>query len=258
MSSSIIRNYYYNPKYGFQSPLRIYQKIKQKHHGITLNQVKTFINNQCTQQIHSQLKPKITDFNQIIAYSFGELITDLLDLSLYKNYNHNYRYILIVQDIESRYLFTYPLKTKSAEEVLDAFKVIQTEIKFPIVSITADEGNEFKNSQFQNHFKDVPIFFKDPELHNSSLAITDRMCRTIRDLLKRYMTANDTHNWIDVLDDITDNINRSVNRTIMNTPKSIYNQTATNNQIIRPPPPKLKVGDKVRIKVSGSAFNTKH
>jgi hypothetical protein len=254
-----LHEHYYNPRTGFRSAQKIYRALKPENPTLTLKTVKEFVNAQSTHQVHQVKRNSTNDYNQTLPNGFGELCTDLLDLSIYKQYNNGFRYVLLVQDVYSRELFTMPLKSKNALDVLRAFYAIESNLKFKITSITADKGSEFNNERFRHFFKNVKLFFKDPELHNSALAITDRMCRTIRDILKKYLTAQNSFKWVAVVQDITDNINNSRNRIIKNTPESVYNATATNDQVIRKRPPQLEIGQKVRIRnYDTNAFNRKH
>ena len=225
---------------------------------ITLKKIQDTLNNQNTNQIHSNIRIKPTDYNQIISYGFGELCTDILDLSVYQKENEGYRYLLLVQDIESRFLFVAPMKKKDTETVLHEFKKIEYAFQYPIKSITADKGSEFTNTMFRNYFKNVQLYFKEPEMHNSALSIIDRMCLTIRNLLKRYFTANGNHIWISIINRLIKNINTTENRGINAIPEQVYLGQDTNNQVIRPPPPQLKIGQKVRIRNNVVSFNRKH
>jgi len=46
---------------------------------------------------------------------------DLLDVQAYEKYNDNYKYILCVIDVFSKFLFLVPVKTKSGTEVTTMF-----------------------------------------------------------------------------------------------------------------------------------------
>ena len=127
-------------------------------------------------------------------------------MNYYTKFNKDLRWILIVQDVFSRRIFLRSLKNKTGSVVLNAFKHIEDEFKemgYEIQSLVMDSGVEFKNQLFLNHFKqlenDGKIFFKNPELHNSALAIVDRSIRTCRDIFKRLFVKNDNLVWIDSL-----------------------------------------------------------
>ena len=116
----IIKNTYYNPKTGFQSSIKLYKKLKIKYPEISLSKISDVINAQQTHQIHTIPKLTTEHYNQTRAFGFGEIQMDLLDLSVYKSQNNQFRYILMATDIYSRKLFTRPLKTKNARETLNA------------------------------------------------------------------------------------------------------------------------------------------
>ena len=62
--NQLIKDTYYDPSPGFQSANQLYQKLKS--HGITLQQIKTFLNKQETQQLHKQ-PIKIKHYFPIVA-----------------------------------------------------------------------------------------------------------------------------------------------------------------------------------------------
>ena len=57
--------------------------------------------------------------------------TDLADVALIPNQNNDYRFILTVIDIFSRYASATPLKTKRGEEVATAFEDISKNGRIP-------------------------------------------------------------------------------------------------------------------------------
>lgn len=77
---------------------------------------------------------------------------DLQDVRNISKYNDGIQYILVLQDIFSRFLFTAPLKQKTAAEVIKGLrskpKVLRT-----------NKGSEFKN-------KWVKSFLKKEEVHS--------------------------------------------------------------------------------------------
>ena len=49
---------------------------------------------------------------------------DLMDVRNISKYNENYKYILVLQDVFSRFIFTAPLKNKTASEIINGLKSI--------------------------------------------------------------------------------------------------------------------------------------
>ena len=95
------------------------------------------------------------------------------------------------------------------------------ESKTIINSITCDEGTEFKNNQFEQFCSDnnINLYFVKGDGHK--LGIINRFHRTLKEKLTQHFIANDTVNWIDVIDTIIYNYNHSVNRGISIAPAKV-------------------------------------
>ena len=71
----------------------------------------------------------------------------LVDFSLLKSYNDNYKYILVVIDVFSKKAFTAYLKSKSSSDMIEAFEQVMPEIgKFS--KLQTDMGRGFLNLPF--------------------------------------------------------------------------------------------------------------
>ena len=72
----------------------------------------------------------------------------------YKNSNNErYRYIFIIIDNFSKYLWVIPLKNKYSKTKTDDFSNNLTTLKRKILKLESDRGLEFFNSIFQNFLK---------------------------------------------------------------------------------------------------------
>ena len=246
-TEDLIKKYYYNPKTGFTSAANLYKVIKEKHQGITLRSIKDFINRQQTHQIHTNKKIPLTEYNQIVVNGVGTWQIDLLDLSNYRSSNEGYRYIFMMIDVYSRFYFVEPLKAKTASECLLAFKKIEYAIEsdgYKVGVLEMDKGVEFNG--IVKTMKPDRVFFKKPNTHTLT-SIVERRNRTLRERLERYLTANGTLDWINVIQQLNNNINNSVNRSMKHTPSSIYQRKEKNDMDIREPPTELMIGQKVLI-----------
>ena len=255
---NILRNIYYDPSTGFQSKKKLYEAAKEK--GITKQQVDYFLNNQEVYQLHK--KPEVPKhYIPIIAKYPNEILQiDLLDISNLSSSNSGIHYILLAIDIFTRKVYVQPIKTKSAETVTRGFEQIIKETKPS--KIQADHGKEFINTEFKNLLKlnNIELQLIDVGDHNK-LGIINRFCRTIRELLNKYMTAYKTTRYIDVLDKLVANYNNSKHSTTLYSPnESIkhvneieklntirYNKAIQNET-------HFKIGDKVRCIVNLQAF----
>ena len=93
--------------------------------------------------------------NKIIYNHFDEiLIIDLADMINYKISNKKgFRYIFIVIDNFSKYLWAIPLKNKYSQTITNEFSNILTTSKRKPLKIESDRGSEFYNPIFQKFLK---------------------------------------------------------------------------------------------------------
>ena len=67
--------------------------------------------------------------------------------------NKGFRYIFIIIDIFSKYLWAILLKNKNSKTVTDVFSNIQTTSKRSLIKLESDRGFEWYNGIFQNILK---------------------------------------------------------------------------------------------------------
>lgn len=261
-NQEIIKSIFTNPSTGYKSSLNTYKTFKKLHPNlkITKKEVQEYINNLSTHQIHTNQKINKDDYNQITANGKGFFQIDLIDMGNYKSHNNNYRFILIGVDIESRYSFVIPLKTKKTQEVYDGFLKMYKQVekdKHRIYATYQDKGSEWNLIKKHKEDLNIKMFFKQVENHRGS-GIVDRRIRFFRDLLEKYFTQNNTLKWIDILDKINDNINNTINRTIKEEPVNVWTGKTSSKQEIKTndkPVDKFKVGDSVRVKNDTNNFS---
>ena len=110
-------------------------------------------------EIYSTPPRKIYPTN-IIVYNFVDEIwsIDLADFSDYKTSNNKgFRYIFIVIDNFSKYLWAIPLKNKYSQIITNEFSNLITTSKRKPNKLESDRGSEFFNSIFQNLLKSKNI-----------------------------------------------------------------------------------------------------
>ena len=121
---------------------------------------------------------------------------DLADVSDLKAENDNYKYLLFVIDVFSRFLWIQPLKDKTANNVIKALGVILSERKPQ--SIKSDKGSEFKNKYVQRYLskQNIHAYYSQNETKS---AIVERSIRTIKVALYRYFRHKQAYRYLDVI-----------------------------------------------------------
>jgi hypothetical protein len=185
--------------------------------------------------------------------------SDLAQLDQYTRENRGFKYILVVIDCFSKFLWTKPLKSKTGQEITKAMALIFKQSKRIPKNLVTDNGKEYYNSGFQNLMKQHGInHYSTFSILKASIA--ERVIRTIKEKLFRLFTLNGNHKWIDLLDQVTHNYNNSKHRTIGMKPKdvnksneqSILKSVYSHLKIVASQ--KFKVGDVVRISKAKHIF----
>ena len=156
--------------------------------------------------------------------------------------NKGYKYLLTCIDVYSRKVDVKPIKTKTGDVVLKAFKDIIDRMGI-CKNLNCDLGSEFIYSPFKKYCDDnhIEIWYSNPEQSNKN-AIIERFHRTLRNMILKYTVANGK-SYIDILPDLIDNYNSSYHRTIDGEPNDIWEGKTTNNQNIHRIETTFKVGD---------------
>ena len=204
-------------------------------------------------EIYSKPPVRYYPTNKIVYNNIDEIWSiDLADMSDYKiSDNKSYRYIFIVIDNFSKYLWAIPLKNKYSQTITNEFSNILTTSKRKPLRIESDRGTEFYNSIFQNFLK-VKNIQHYSRYTDKGPSIAERVIRTIRNLLKKPVFEKVKADWLSELQSIITKYNNTIHMSTKMTPiqaskksneKLVYNNLKDNKKIQKP---KYKLGDLVR------------
>ena len=144
---------------------------------------------------------------------------DLVDFSLLKSYNDNYKYILVVVDVFSKKAFTAYLKSKSSLDMIEAFERVMPEIgKFS--KLQTDMGREFLNRPFQTWLKQCHIDHFHRQNFDTKATIAERFIHMLKERLWRYFTYTNSRRYIEVLPALVKSYNNTHHRSIGRAPFS--------------------------------------
>lgn len=246
-----LKDLFYDPSVGLVGFDKFYEKVRNL--GYSEDEVRDFLRKQEISQVHRAANVKQRFIPIRAKYPKEQFQADLADFSKLSKWNRGIRYLLVVIDVYSRMLWVRPLKTK-AEATKELIAIIARENP---ENLSSDRGTEFTNNTLRIFLRDkgVKRWLSDPGEKNNTM-IVERVIRTIRDYIKKYMTAFSTRRYIDKLDNFILNYNNSVHSGIENIPKLTYEKRL---YVKREPVPiiNLKVGDKVRILQKPKLFDKK-
>ena len=164
--------------------------------------------------------------------------------------NKGFRYIFIIIDNYSKYLWAIPLKNKYSQTTTNEFSNILTTSKGRPLKIESDRGSEWYNSIFQNYLKGENIHHYS-RFTDKGPSIAERVM-TIRNLLKKPVFEQGNADWLSELPSVVKKYNNTIHNSIKMTPnqaskKSNERKVYSNLQDRRVrQKPKFKLGQLVR------------
>ena len=209
---------------------------------------KTFID-----EIYSKAPKKNYETNKITYNHTDEIWSiDLADFSDYKiSNNKGYRYIFIIIDNFSKFLWAIPLKNKYSQTITNEFSIILSTSKRKPIKIESDRGSEFYNSIFQNFLKSKNIQHYS-RYTDKGPSIAERVIRTVRNLLKKPVFEKGNADWVSELPSVIKQYNNTFHHSIKMTPiqaskksneKLVYSNLQDKRRKLNP---KFKLGQLVR------------
>ena len=137
-------------------------------------------------ELYSKAPRKNYETNKIKYDHIDEIWSiDLADFSDYKTSNNKgFRYMFIIIDNFSKYLWTIPLKNKYSQTITNEFSNNLTTSKRKPIKLESDRDTEFYNSIFQN-FLNIKNIQHYSRYTDKGPSIAERVIRTVRNLLKK-------------------------------------------------------------------------
>ena len=158
-------------------------------------------------------------FNPFIAHQPRDQIQmDLIIIDKLAHYNRGVKYLLVAIDCFSRKAVVVGIKKKTKEKTLEAIQLVFEELLPPKPkTVIFDKGTEFVNRLVTTYLDEHNIKHFNPSGRHKA-AIAERFNRTIQGMIYRYMTQNNTKNYIAVLDQLVESYNSRYHRTIRMSP----------------------------------------
>ena len=175
--------------------------------------------------------PQITKFRReriIPLYKDETWSADLIEKSSLSKYYNNYKFILTVIDIFTKYAWAVPLKNKSGLSITNGFKIVLSEhpqggceSRKP-EKLWVDRGSEFYNKTFKSLLKEYETKLYSTYSDLKAVFI-GRFNRTLLHIINKPMFTNGDGNWVNILNDAVVTYNNNIHSTINMTPVDASN-----------------------------------
>ncbi|VDI82510.1 Hypothetical predicted protein [Mytilus galloprovincialis] len=194
---SLLSKYYYDVggPASYASAEKLYHIVNAEGKKVGRYKIRRWLN---SQDNYSLQKTPRRSFKRIRVYTTGMnnlWDADLMDLKQFSKENENFKYVLVVVDCFSRYLWLQPLKNKTGET------------KSPLHLKRFSLSNGVRHFSAQN------------ELHAN---YAERVLQTIKNKIFRFFTKNRTHRYINNLQNFAKSYNGTPHRSLQNiAPKDV-------------------------------------
>ena len=214
---------------------------------------------QVVDELHKPARKKFQR-RRVIVKGINDLWqADLAELLPYAKTNNNFKYILVVIDCFSKYVWCEPLKNKTGDETTKAMEKILNNGECPN-NLQTDDGKEFFNSKFKKLMNEYKInHYSTFSVKKAS--IVERVIRTLKEKIWKHFSILGKYRWLDILPKVVSYYNNTIHHKIKIKPcevnkkneKMLLNTVYNNIKIIKAS--KFRVGDYVRISKQKGLFD---
>jgi len=200
----------------------MYENSKHMYAGFKRENLNNFVLQCLTCKKYEPL-PRIIPIKPIISKQPWDIVQmDCIDLRNYQEVNNGYAWILNILDLYSKYLYSIPLKQKTAVNVKDSLENIIF-IEGAPRAIQTDNGKEFANNTMQNFLNSKNIeFIRGRPRHPMNQGQVERVNQTITRKIAKALSDNVEKCWINVHRDIVFKYNTTWHRAINTTPMKAF------------------------------------
>ncbi|XP_018572315.1 uncharacterized protein LOC108911779 [Anoplophora glabripennis] len=175
-------------------------------------------------ELHKPARKKFRR-RHVLVRGLNDLIqADLVEMIPYVN--KGYRYILVVINIFSKFVWVEPVKRKTAKEVSNAMAKILSQMKYMPHNCQTDLGTEFYNKEFKNLMTQLKINHYSM-YSNLKASVVERISRTLKNLMWKQFSLQGTYKWINILPEIVNRYNETQHRTHGLDPIKVNNKNDT-------------------------------
>ena len=250
----------------YSSKERLLYEAQKVDPSVTRKEVSEFMDKQYTHSRHQRLRWTYPTRKVLVLRIDKCWTSDLVDVISLKNYNGSYSYVLTCMCVFSRYLWTRPLKQKTKQETEEAMSsIIRQNNGVSPYKLWTDNGTEW--TSLKSFYEKNEIIQYSTNSERKAVFI-ERCNLTIEALLYSMMTSKNTANWVSLLPEATRAYNSRVHSSLFgHTPEFAHQKQ--NEEYLRTKflqeyerhklkfknkKPKFRIGDRVRIAKSRTAF----
>ena len=136
-------------------------------------------------------------------------------------HNKNTRYLLILVDMLSRFIYVYKLTSKSSQAVAKQLELFLSMMKGSVHDLMCDEGGEFWGKPTQNILKKWNVNLYSSKNTEIKSGLVENKIKYLKSKIFKYISHSGNYNYISALPNIVSSINNTINRVIGLAPSKI-------------------------------------
>ena len=260
--NNLLKRLYYTPgsasAYGGAS--RLWKAAKLFDNRIRKSDVLKWLQAQDAYTLHKSARKKLSQEPRVYVKRIDQQwALDLCDVRNIAGYNQDCHFILTCIDVFSKWAEAEPVPRKSAASTTAAFERILARTRRRPERVETDQGKEFYNAAFSNLcIREGIHHFSTQSSHKA--CVVERFNRSLKNLMYRHFTANNTYEWMDVLPDLLKTYNSRYHRSIKMAPNDVNfnNENEVYRNLYTKKPKRGKrfhEGDMVRISKKRQIFD---
>lgn len=218
----------------YSSPTRLLQGTSTaKNRALHRQWIQEWLRKQRTLQLHTPLRKHFRRNRVFVPGMFYQLEADLLYMQNLRKHNAPFSYLLCVIDVFSKVAWATPLRDKEPKSVAAAFQSILDGAPVfknrptEYFALRTDAGSEFIGQPFQKMLNERGIHHFIAR-NETKASVVERFQRSLRQMMGKYFTEQNTFRYIDVLDRLLEVYNRRYHRSIKMRPIDVTLENQSN------------------------------
>ncbi|KAJ8321130.1 hypothetical protein KUTeg_001325, partial [Tegillarca granosa] len=192
-----LRNIWTDPKNpgAYAGPNKLYEIVrKEGKHKIGLRRIRQFLSDQDAYSLQKRGVDSQWD-------------GDLMDVKNLSKWNKGVQYILVAQDVFSRYVFAEPMDQRKGVDTVKALEKMFLTGRKPNM-LRTDKGSEFKNKWVSEFLKNqgIHLIFTQNETKSN---YAERSIQNLKNRMYRMFSERQSYEYINELSDIVKSINNT-------------------------------------------------
>ncbi|KAJ8307874.1 hypothetical protein KUTeg_014575 [Tegillarca granosa] len=210
-----LKSIWTDPKHAgsFAGPEKLYKIVhREGKFNIGLRRIRQFLSDQDAYSLQKRVQRKFPR-NHIVAEGIdSQWDCDLMDVKNLIKWNKNVQYILVAQDVFSRYVFAEPMKQKKGIDTVKALDKLFASGRKPKL-LRVDKGSEFKNKWVKEYLKEQSVHLISTQNETKS-NFAERSIQNIKNRLYRMFTERQSYKYLTELPQIIESINNTPSRPL--------------------------------------------